>query len=99
MRVVCPFLVSFACLSSAIAQTTCPSTPVFSTCEMTFELSGADASAHPAPYRDVELRVEFRSTRGRTFAIPAFWDGGTMLRLRFTPNELGNWAGHVTSNI
>src|SRR5262249_44988266 len=43
--------------------------------------------------------IEFRSPRSRTFAIPAFWDGGNTLRVRFTPNETGNWIGHVTSNV
>src|SRR5579863_10128745 len=88
-----------AMLPDALAQTNCPSTPIFSTCEITFELSGSDVTAHPAPYLDVELRVEFRSPRARTFAIPAFWDGGATLRVRFTPNEVGNWLGHVTSNV
>jgi len=62
-------------------------------------LTGADAAAHPKPYRDVELQMEFRSPRARTFAIPAFWDGGETLRIRFTPNEVGNWTAHVTSNV
>lgn len=99
MRVVplCCFSIAFATLASA--QTTCPSTPIFSTCEITFELTGADAAAHPAPYRDVDLRVEFRSPRARTFAIPGFWDGGTTLRVRFMPNEAGSWAGRVISNV
>ncbi len=43
--------------------------------------------------------MEFRSPRAKTFAIPGFWDGGTTMRIRFTPNETGAWAGHVTSNI
>ena len=85
--------------ASAWAQTVCSSTSIFSTCEITFELTGADASAHPAPYRDVDLRVEFRSPRSKTFAIPAFWDGGKTLRVRFAPNETGNWAGRVVSNV
>jgi hypothetical protein len=99
MRALLFYVASLAILPAALAQTVCQSTPIFSTCEITFELSGADAAAHPAPYRDVELRVEFRSPRARTFAIPAFWDGGNMLRVRFTPNEVGSWAGHVTSNV
>lgn len=82
-----------------LAQTVCPSTPIFSTCEIKFELAGADAAAHPAPYRDVELRMEFRSPRARTFAIPGFWDGGNTLRVRFMPNETGNWIGRIISNI
>ncbi|HEY3838731.1 MAG TPA: DUF5060 domain-containing protein, partial [Bryobacteraceae bacterium] len=96
MRVAWLFLtlVSISC-----AQTVCPSTPIFSICETTFELSAADASAHPKPFHDVQLQIEFRSPRARTFAIPAFWDGGSTLRVRFTPNEVGAWTGHVTSNI
>jgi hypothetical protein len=99
MRASWFYLAWLAVSPVALGQTVCQSTPIFSTCEISFELAGADAAAHPAPYRDVELRVEFRSPRARTFAIPAFWDGGNLLRLRFTPNEVGNWVGHVTSNI
>lgn len=99
MRALFLCLASTAFLPLALAQTVCQSTPIFSTCEITFELTGADAAAHPAPYRDVDLRIEFRSPRARTFAIPAFWDGGTTLRVRFTPNEAGSWSGHVTSNV
>ena len=99
MRALLLCLAALTLLPAAPAQTTCPSTAIFSTCELTFELSGADAAAHRTPYRDVELRVEFRSQRGRTFAIPAFWDGGTTLRVRFMPNEVGAWDAHVTSNI
>ena len=43
--------------------------------------------------------MEFRSPRGRTFGIPAFWDGGETLRVRFSPNETGNWVGRIVSNI
>lgn len=97
MRVLPLLAAGFLWLPSALAQTACPPTAIFSTCELAFELT--DPAAHKAPYRDVELRIEFRSPRGRTFAIPAFWDGGSTLRLRFTPNEVGNWVGHVTSNV
>src|SRR4051794_10788648 len=98
MRAPVSLLAALAMLPSAAAQTMCPSTPIFATCEVAFELTGADAAAHPAPYRDVELRIEFRSPRAKTFAIPAFWTGGNSLRVRFTPNEVGSWVGHVTSN-
>jgi hypothetical protein len=99
MRVVWLAFTWIALAPLAVAQTVCPSTPIFSTCEIAFELSGADAAGHPAPYRDVDLRVEFRSPRARTFAIPGFWDGGSTLRVRFMPNETGNWVGRVISNI
>ncbi len=66
---------------------------------MVFELSDADAAAHPNPYLTVELKIEFRSPRHRTLSVPAFWDGGRRLVVRFSPTEGGEWDYHVTSNI
>jgi hypothetical protein len=80
----------------AIAQTTCNDTKAYSLCEMTFDLPG---SAHPNPYATVDLRVEFRSPRRRTYAMPAFWDGARRMVVRFSPTEGGAWDYHVTSNI
>jgi len=86
-----------ACVAAA-AQTVCPSTPVYSPCEMTFDLSAEEAKANPNPYRTVELEAEFRSPRFRTFRVPAFWDGNRLV-LRFTPTGAGDWDFRVTSNI
>jgi hypothetical protein len=99
MRILAPLLALAAIAPPLSAQTMCGATPLFSNCEITFELAGPDAAAHPKPYRDVELQIEFRSPRNRTFAIPAFWDGGQTLRIRFTPNETGAWSAHITSNV
>jgi hypothetical protein len=77
----------------------CNNTPTYSPCELTFELSEKDAAAHPNPYATVDLRIEFRSPRRRTYAMPAFWDGGRRLVVRFSPVEAGDWDYHVTSNI
>ncbi|HVP48282.1 MAG TPA: DUF5060 domain-containing protein [Bryobacteraceae bacterium] len=81
------------------AQTVCSSTPAFSPCEIVFELSQADVAAHANPYQSVELRAEFRSPRHRTFLLPAYWDGGQRMVIRFTPTEPGNWDFRVTSNV
>ncbi len=83
----------------APAQGACNQTPMYSPCEMTFDLAPQDAAQHPAPYRDVDLKVEFRSPQFRTIAIPAFWDGGTRMVVRFAPTEAGDWNYHVTSNV
>ncbi|HEY2016046.1 MAG TPA: DUF5060 domain-containing protein, partial [Bryobacteraceae bacterium] len=83
----------------AAAASPCSNTPAYSPCEMPFELSEAEAKAHPNPYLTVELKVEFRSPRHRTLAVPAFWDGGRKLVVRFSPTEAGEWDYHVTSNI
>lgn len=77
----------------------CANTPAYSPCEMVFELSEKDASAHPNPYADVELRAEVRSPRHRTHAIPGYWDGGRRMVVRLTPTEAGDWDWHLTSNI
>jgi hypothetical protein len=81
------------------AATPCNNTPAYSTCEVVFELDDKAAAAHPAPYESVELRVEFRSPRQRTLAMPAYWDGGRRMVVRFAPTDPGEYAYHVTSNI
>jgi len=81
------------------AQTVCGPTPAYSPCEIVFELTQAESAAHPNPYKTVELRAEFRSPRHRTFLMPAFWDGGRRILIRFTPTEPGDWDFRVTSNI
>lgn len=81
------------------AQEGCTGATFYSPCELTFDLAEQDAAAHPTPYNTVDLRVEFRSPRRRTLAMPAFWDGGRRLVVRFSPTESGQWDYHVTSNI
>jgi hypothetical protein len=81
------------------AQSPCSNTPAYTPCEIAFELGEKDAAQHPKPYVTVDLRVEFRSPRKRTYALPAFWDGGRKMVVRFAPTEAGDWDYHVTSNI
>src|SRR5579872_5875716 len=83
----------------APAQSPCNNTPAYTPCEMVFELSEKDAAAHPNPYADVDLKVEFRSPRHRTLAMPAFWDGGRRMVVRFSPTEPGDWDYHVSGNV
>jgi hypothetical protein len=81
------------------AQTVCPPAPAYSPCDIVFELSEEEARAHPNPYLSVELQAEFRSPRYRTFLMPAFWDGGGRMVIRFTPTDPGSWDFRVASNI
>ncbi len=81
------------------SENSCNQAPMYSPCEMVFELTGADAAQHPNPYRDVDVRVEFRSPQFHTLAIPGFWDGGRRMVVRFAPTEAGEWNYHVTSNV
>src|SRR6185295_19198706 len=77
----------------------CANTPAYATCELVFELSEQAAAAHPQPYRTVEMKAEFRSPRHRTLAMPAYWDGGRRMVVRFSPTEPGDWDYRVTSNV
>jgi hypothetical protein len=83
----------------AFAQSPCDGTPAYSPCDLTFELSAADLAAHPNPYLSVQLKVEFKSPRFRTYAMPAFWDGGRKMVVRFSPTESGQWTYRTDSNI
>ena len=85
--------------SAVFAQTTCEGTAAYSPCELVFELSAADLAAHPNPYESAQLHAEFRSPHFRTYLMPAFWDGGRKLIIRFTPTEAGQWTYRTTSNI
>ena len=82
-----------------IAQTPCANTPAYSPCEFTFDLTDQDAAAHPNPYLTARLHIEFRSPRYQTLLMPAFWDGGRRIVVRFTPTEPGEWISRVTSNL
>jgi hypothetical protein len=81
------------------AQAPCAGTPAFTPCEFVFELNAQEAAAHPNPYADVDLAAEFRSPHFHTFKLPAFWDGGQKLVIRFTPTEGGEWLWRTSSNI
>lgn len=78
----------------------CQPTAVYEPCEISFELTEAEATQHPNPYKTVELRAEFRSPKGgRTSVIPGFWDGGGTFRLRFSPMDEGHWDFRIISNL
>lgn len=81
------------------AQTTCDGIAAWSPCEFTFELPAAEGGAHPNPYVSAELHIELRSPRFRTYSMPAYWDGGNKLVVRFVPTEMGSWTYRVSSNI
>ncbi len=88
-----------ACGALLRAQPQCPPTPVFTHCDLVFEMNAAEAKAHPNPYVSVQIHAEFRSPRHRTFLQPAFWDGGARMVIRFTATGAGEWDYRITSNL
>jgi len=81
------------------AQPACPDTPVYSPCDLVFELNADEAAAHPTPYTNVELYGEFRSPSASTFLMHGFWDGDRRFVVRITPTEPGRWDYRLTSNV
>jgi hypothetical protein len=102
LRTLLPLLALAGALcaqTAAPASAECGNTPLYSPCEVVFELTGKAAAAHPEPYSSVEMRAEFRSSSMRTYAVPAYWDGGARMVLRFAPTEAGDWEYRITSNV
>eukprot|EP00039_Didymoeca_costata_P032356 m.37506 g.37506 ORF g.37506 m.37506 type:complete len:741 (+) comp9320_c0_seq4:164-2386(+) len=44
------------------------------------------------PYLEVSMNVTFRMSSGASFLLPAFWDGGQVWKVRFTPPSTGEWS-------
>ena len=74
-------------------------TAKYSPCELRFEWNQGELPPGKSPFRGELLNVAFRGPDAKTFLIPAFWDGGRVLRVRFTPNQAGTWTYRVTSVV
>lgn len=50
------------------------------------------------PYVELHATADLIPPAGPTRTIPLFWDGGTTVRLRFSPDVLGSWKYSLRSN-
>jgi hypothetical protein len=48
------------------------------------------------PLQDARLTATFRAPSGKQHKVYGFWDGGTTWRVRFAPDELGEWHYQTT---
>src|SRR3954468_6997658 len=71
--------------SSLPAGSGCPSTPVWTVCDLTYDLTPQENPAQ------AELHAEFQSPRHHTYLLRAFREGDRRLVIRFTPTEAGAW--------
>jgi hypothetical protein len=62
-----------------------------------FELS-LNGPASGNPFLDVRLSAQFRF-RNRTIEVDGFYDGGGVYRVRFMPDEVGEWSYRTASNV
>jgi hypothetical protein len=78
----------------AFGQANCASgaIPVFSTCELSFDLTPADDPGK------ADVRAEFRSPKHKTYLIHAFIEGPRAI-FRFAPTEAGVWDYQISSNV
>lgn len=56
-----------------------------------FEAEFASTADYENPVQDVELQVTFKSPSGKETTVLGFWDGGKAWRVRFSPDEKGEW--------
>ena len=59
----------------------------------TFEIELTSSKVYEHAYTDVEVHADFISDRADTLRRPAFWDGGKIWKIRFTPPDtIGVWT-------
>jgi hypothetical protein len=93
-----PLIVLIA--APVFAQSPCDGTPAYSPCEIDIRIiRRRSCRASQSLCRYVQLQMEFKSPRFHTYAMPAFWDGGRKMMVRFSPTEAGQWSYHITSNL
>ena len=61
-----------------------------------FEQSFESGARYENPLQDAALNVAFVSPSGETSRVPGFWDGGKTWRVRFSPNQPGQWKWTTT---
>jgi hypothetical protein len=57
-----------------------------------FEIAFTSTNAYANPLQDVDLFVTFTSPDRQTRTVRGFWDGGTVWRVRFSPDQPGPWT-------
>ena len=57
-----------------------------------FEATFTSTSRPANPLNDIELQVTFTAPSRQTRSVRGFWDGGATWRVRFAPDEIGDWT-------
>ena len=57
-----------------------------------FETHFTSTQPYENPFWDVDQRVTFTAPSGKQHIIDAYWDGGDVWRVRFSPDEVGTWS-------
>ena len=57
-----------------------------------FEAVLTSSTAYTNPIQQAELQATFISPTGERRTVPGFWDGGSTWRIRFAPDQPGEWT-------
>ena len=57
-----------------------------------FETQFTSSTDYGNPVQDARLEVDFASPSGMKHTVWGFWDGDRTWRVRFSPDELGDWS-------
>jgi len=57
-----------------------------------FEAQFTGSQRYENPLQDIGVTVEFSSPTGKVYSVDGFWDGGNTWRVRFSPDEPGQWS-------
>lgn len=77
------------------ARATDGESPMSVHCHGVFEWAWQAPSSVADPAADLAPVSEWDAPSGRTRRIRAFWDGGRVWRVRFSPDEVGRWRGRL----
>ncbi|HUT46293.1 MAG TPA: DUF4038 domain-containing protein [Sedimentisphaerales bacterium] len=80
------FFLMFCCESPALAA----DSPIEQWSR--FEQSFTSSTNYDNPVQQIKLKVEFTSPNKSKRTLLAFWDGGRAWRVRFSPDEQGEWT-------
>lgn len=65
---------------------------------MIFETAIESSRDYDNPFLDVSIIVTFTSPSGESSKVEAFWDGERTWRVRFSPDEVGQWQWRTESS-
>ena len=89
-KLAAALLIGCGSLSAALFQSN-PVVPKWKRFEQSFESS----LKYSNPLQDVTLKIVFISPSGHTNIVDGYWDGSKTWKVRFTPNQVGQWSFHT----
>jgi len=61
------------------------------------EITLTAEDAYLNPYKDVDVEATFTAPDMTTMTMPGFWDGDSTWKIRFAPNQVGEWTYETSS--